>query len=126
MDIQQVRFGNYSIGNPKGNVGAKQKQANEKTQANNNNETPKTVDADKFFEALNMQGVQNKMQVSVTKTEVNPLEHLSQERINDIEAMMAEFENGVEQTANLIEGEFPGLFANDKKYALAAQVFAKE
>ena len=127
MDIGQVRFGNYSVGNPKGNIGAKQEQGSEKTQANNNAETQQTMSADKFFEALDIQGAQNKAQINATtKKEINPLDYLSQDRIDDIEAAMAGFENGVNQIANMIEQEFPNLFAEDKKYSLAAQVFAKE
>ena len=62
----------------------------------------------------------------VARKEVNPNDYLSEERISDIEAMMAEFDNGVNAVANTIEAEFPGMFAQAQKNALAARVFAQE
>ena len=127
MDVNQVRFGNYSIGNPSGGAAKRsEKQDDEKVL---NFEAPKTqnVDADDIFAALGLAALQNKAQIgNVEKKEVNPLEYLSQDRIADIEAAMAEFENGVNTVANALDAEFPGAFAPDQRNALAASIYARD
>ena len=40
--------------------------------------------------------------------------------------MMAEFEAGVDEIALSIEEEFPGMFSQEYKNALAAGIFAQE
>lgn len=127
MDVNQVRFGNYSIGNPNG--GAAKRSEKEVEKAPVNIEAPKqsVVDADDIFAALGLAALQNKAQIgNVEKKEVNPLDYLSQERIADIEAAMAEFESGVSTVADALEAEFPGAFAPDQKNALAASIYAKD
>ena len=127
MDINQVRFGNYSIGNPQ--VGAKKSEA--KTQENVQPEVQKEgvkneVNAENILSALNIAGTQNLAQINfAAKKEINPADYLSPERIADIEAMMAGFENGVNAVADVIEAEIPGL-SEANKNALAAGVYAQE
>jgi len=127
MDVNQVRFGNYTIGNSQANLGKKEdsKEGNVQQQIAQENNLPK-INADDFFNAMNIAGLQNKAQISVAKKEVNPADFLSQERISDIEAMMGNFDSGVNQIADTIENEFPGLFAPDNKLALAAKIFADQ
>lgn len=126
MDVNQVRFGNYTIGNSQANLGKKEdsKKESVQQQAQENN-LPK-LSADEFYNAMNIAGLQNKAQISVAKKEVNPLDYLSNERISEIEAMMGKFDYGVNQAADTIEQEFPGLLSPDNKLALAAKVFAQE
>ncbi len=127
MDVNQVRFGNYTIANSQAQLTKKEdaKKENVKQETSNPSIESK-VSAEDIYNAMDITAAQNKAQISVAKKEVNPLEHLSQDRINDIEAMMAEFENGVNKTADIIEQEFPGLFPNDARLALASKVFAQE
>lgn len=126
MDINQVKFGSYSIGNSKAGAKEGRKETQEAQQAQTTNESVKQISADKVYEALNFQGLQNLAQINVAKKEVNPEQYLTEDRIKDIEAMMGNFENGVNEVANTIDAEFPGLFKDDTKYALAAQIFAQE
>lgn len=128
MDINQVRFGSYSIGNS--NIGAKKdgSKSEEKTDRGVEQQNANSVfNADDMFSAMNIAGLQNKAQINFKEQkEVNPLEHLSADRIADIEAMMGEFENGVNDIAAVIDEEFPGMFEPDAKYALAAKMYAQE
>ena len=128
MDVNQVRFGNYSIGNPQGGAPKKSEANASETQANPQQQgaQPK-FDVDSMFNAMNIMGMHNLSQLNKAEAKmVNPSDYLSQERISDIEAAMAGFESGVESIANTIEAEFPGMFAPDQKNALAAQIFAAE
>ena len=43
----------------------------------------------------------------------------------DIEAMMADFEIGVNQIVDVLEDEFPGMLSDEKKFDLAAELFAQ-
>lgn len=127
MDINQVKFGSYSIGNPQGGMAKKSEANASETQTQNSQPQSKQLSADEMFNALNIAGMQNMAQVNRTGSKmVNPSDYLSEDRISDIEAMMAGFEAGVDQIANTIEGEFPGMFAADQRYALAANIFAAE
>ena len=126
MDINQVRFGGFSIGANKGNAKSEDTKK-EETKASVGGEVRKDVEPDVFFETLDNLAVQGQLQVSQTgKKEINPADYLSQDRIADIEAMMGEFENGVDTVANTIESEFPGFFSAETKNALAAGIFAGE
>lgn len=127
MDINQVKFGSYSIGNPKGGNARKSEQEAGTTQAQNTQSELRQLNADEMFNALNIAGMQNMAQINRMGSKmVDPKDYLSEDRISDIEAMMAGFEAGVDEVANTIEAEFPGMFAADKKYALAANIFAAE
>ncbi len=127
MDVNQVKFGNYSIGNSKMGAKEERKEKRAESQQTANNEALKQISADEVYQALDVQGLQNRAQIGLAqRKEVNPSDYLSEERISDIEAMMKEFEGGVEAHANAIDAEFPGLFKEDAKLALAAQMFAKE
>lgn len=122
MDVNQVRFGNYSIGNS--NSGAKKSEEKEeqKPQLNEKAEsTAKNVNADELFSAMNTAALQNKAQVNFTaKKSVQ----LDSDRVADIEAMMAEFESGVNNIAGMIADEFPSMSAKMRN-DLAARIFAQ-
>ena len=94
--------------------------------AQNQQAQPQNFDAENYFNALGMVGAQNMAFISKTDKIPNPSDYLSEERISNIEAMMAEFDMGVDEIANTIEAEFPGMFAADQKNALAANIFAAE
>ncbi len=126
MDVNQVKFGNYAIGN--GNSGAK-KSEGKKEDAAQENLAPaqaQTVDANSVFDAMAVQGLQNKAQINfAAKKELDPVAFLGEERVADIEAMMARFENGVKNVSSTIDSEFPGAFSEADKNALAAHIYAQ-
>ena len=129
MEINQVKFGNYSIGTSQSGAKKNEKKEANNTQQNVNQQAAqaKSFDVEAMFNAMNIAGLQNKAQINKTEAKaVNPSDYLSEDRISDIEAMMAEFDSGVNDIANTIEAEFPNVFAQDKKFALAAKVFAQE
>ena len=127
MDINQVKFGSYTIGNPKGGAAKKSESEASETQTQNQHSDAKQVNPEAMFNALNIAGMQNMIQINKPGIkEVNPADYLSQDRISDIEAMMAGFEAGVDEIANTIEIEFPGMFAPDQRNALAASIYAAE
>jgi len=126
MDVNQVKFGSYSIGNSQTNSKQEKAKPNEVKDVVETGNL-KQVSADEIFSAMDLQGIQNKAQVNLAqKREVNPNDYLTQDRIDDIEAMMGNFENGVLDAADTIDAEFPGLFKDADRLALAAQVFARE
>jgi len=127
MDINQVRFGNYSVGNHQTRLKQDESKLGEKQQAEEKANVVKEKDPDDVLNALNIAGMQNMAQINVVeKKEVNPFEHLTSDRVADIEAMMADFELGVDQVADMLEDEFPDMLSNEQKMALAAQIFAQE
>lgn len=126
MDVNQVRFGNYSIGNSQGGAPKRSEEEAKETQEQPQYVMAQNFDVDDYYSALGMVGMQNMAFVSRTDSIPNPDDYLSQDRINDIEAAMATFENGVDEIANTIEAEFPDMFAPDQRNALAAQIFAAE
>ena len=127
MDVNQVRFGSYSIGNPRTSSGKSEEAPKEELAKEANENGVKQLSADDLFNALNLAGLQNKLQVnSAGHKEINPADFLTEDRIADIEAMMGNFEIGVSQVADIIEAEFPEIFAPDQKLALAAGIYAQE
>ena len=125
MEINSVGFGNFSIGAKSANA-QKNDEKQEAPKASVSGEQ-KSIDSEALFNAMNIAGLQNKVQISQTgRKEINPSDYLDENRIADIEAMMGEFENGVDARADILENEFPGFFADDTKYALAARMFAAE
>lgn len=126
MDVNQVRFGSYSIGNPQGGAPKKsEEQVNEQTQ--NQTQTTSSANPNEVMNALGMQGMQNIAFISKPEAQsINPTDYLDEERISNIEAMMAEFEAGVDVIGNQIEAEFPGMFSIANRNALAAEIFAAE
>lgn len=126
MEVNQIRLNNFTIGSKSSGL---RRNEEEKTEEKVFEKTA-VVDESKtkeLFNTLDITGIQNKAQMNlVARKEVNPSDYLSEERISDIEAMMAEFDNGVNAVANTIEAEFPGMFAQAQKNALAARVFAQE
>ena len=128
MDVNQVRFGNYSIGNPQGGAPKKSEANASETQTQSQqNQGAQKFSVEEMFNAMNIAGMQNMVHINRAEAKaVNPADYLDERRISDIEAMMAEFESGVGEIANTIEAEFPGMFAQDQKNALAAEIFAAE
>ncbi len=129
MDIGKVKFGEYSVGNgqiaPKTkNEGKKETKQEVLTQAKQN-----AINPDDMYNALGLMGTQNMAFIS-RSSKIADVESasnlLGEERVNDIEAMMAEFENGVSDIADIIDEEFDGMFDEAEKNALAAKIFAKE
>ena len=127
-EVNNVRFGNYSISNPQQ---GKSKKAND-GQVNEGSAQPQSqaqssLNPNDVLSALGNMGAYNLISINKQEAQtVNPADYLSEERISDIEAAMAEFEAGVDTIATSIEEEFPGLFAQDYKNALAAQIYAQE
>ena len=119
----------FLLGVQENSVLSKKKESNEANETQvgvQKQNQAKQMDVDGMFNAMNIAGLQNKAQINRAETKmVNPSDYLSEERISEIEAMMAEFDSGVNTVANTIEQEFPGVFADSQKFALAAQVFAK-
>ena len=133
MDINQVRFGNYTIGNSQANLGKKEEtKKGDVEQKAQNNDLPK-ISADDFYNAMNIAGLQNKAQISIVKKDLSTQEGINAliakystpEQVKNIEAMMNRFNSGVEKTADVIDAEFKGIFKPADKYALAAKVFAQ-
>ena len=124
MDVNQVRFGNYSIGNHQAQTKKENKELDEKSKQEVKTGKGSEKSPEGVMDALSIAGMQNMAQVNiVAKKEVNPTDYLSNERVADIEAMMADFELGVNQIADVLEDEFPGMLSDEKKLALAAQIF---
>ncbi len=127
-EVNNVRFGNYSIGNSQQ---GSQKKANEgqvgQESAQPQNQTQSTFDPNSVMSALGNMGAYNLISINKAEAQaVNPADYLSEERMSDIEAMMAEFETGVDAIGNQIEAEFPGMFSVANRNALAAEIFAAE
>ena len=125
--INNVRIGNSQTGSTHArNAKTSEEQVNQNLAQNLEQQTKSTYNPDSILTAMGYEGAYNMMQINKSNSlnNVNPSDYLSEERISDIEAMMAEFETGVNNTANVIEGEFPGMFTEEQKNALAAQIFA--
>ena len=128
FDINQIRFENQSIGTTQNGVGKSgEKDAKSPEPQANAKESDRKFDADAMFSAMNIVGMQNFAQINRAQVQnVDPTKYLDENRISDIEAAMAEFENGVDLIAQTIEAEFPNSFSDEQKYALAATVYAAE
>lgn len=134
MDVNQVRFGNYTIGNQQASFGKKEEAKEESVkQQPAQEQNLQKFSADEFYSAMNIAGLQNKAQISFAKKEMSDeaineivAKYSTPEQQSRIEAMMGKFDNGVNQAAETIEQEFPGMFSSDSKLALAAKVFAQE
>ena len=125
MDINQVRFSNFSIGNSSARQ-AKEEKADENKAEELRKESISTFNPEKMLDAMETQGLQNLAQVNmVSKKEVNHAEFLTEDRIADIEAMMGDFEAGVGKIADVLEDEFP-MLSPDNRLAFAAHIFAAE
>ena len=125
----RIGLGSQSIGNkPSTTTKNSGKEASETQQnAPAQQQNVQNFNEKDFFNALSFVSQQNMVQINRPEAQaVNPTEYLSEERISDIEAMMAEFDSGVSGVANTIEAEFPGVFDEASKNALAARIFAGE
>ena len=130
MEIGKVKFGEYSVGN--GQIAPNKKNAGKeeaKEQEVSTQSKQNAVKPDDMYNALGLMGSQNMAFIS-RSTKVSDLESatnfLGDERVQDIEAMMAEFENGVADVADIIDEEFEGVFDEAERNALAAKIFAQE
>ena len=130
MDVNQVKFGNYSIGSSSSGAANNSKENASEAQTQNAQAQAQGINAssaDSILNALGIAGMQNLAFINKTEPQApNPADYLDENRISDIEAAMAEFESGVDNIANVLDAEFPGMFADDQKLALAAQIFAAE
>jgi len=130
MDVNQVKFGNYSIGSSGSGAANNSKENASEAQTQNTQAQAQGINAssaDSILNALGIAGMQNLAFISKTEPQApNPADYLDENRISDIEAAMAGFESGVDNIANVLDAEFPGMFADDQKLALAAQIFAAE
>ena len=125
MDINQVRFGGFSVSNFNTRQ-AKEEKSEESKAEELRKESISTFNPEKMLGAMEVRGLQNLAQVNiVSKKEVDPAEFLTEDRIADIEAMMGEFEIGVGKIADVLEEELPMLSA-DNRLAFAAHIFAAE
>ncbi len=129
MDVNHVKFGNYSIGNSRPNAKRNNlKEAQENPKSESKAQDNKNINPEQVFSAMNIVGAQNAAQINLNPISDIPdvSKYLTDDRIADIEAMMKEFDNGVNVAANAISQEFPGLFSAAQTNALAARVFAQE
>lgn len=125
MEVNQVRFGNYTIGNSGARNAKQQEKPAEDIVMLSSGEKTETVSGEKVLEAMNAISFQNKSQINtVGNKEVNPSNFLSEKRIEEIEAMMKGFENGVNQVKDVLAEEFPEMSESNKN-ALAARIFAQ-
>lgn len=126
--VNNVRIGNSSIGNAYSKNSKSKKDELIDTAQNQQQQTKSSYNPDDVLAAMGLEGSYNMMNINKTnsKGSVDPTKYLSEERISDIEAGMAEFESGVNEALLVLENEFPGMFTEEQKYALAAQIFAAE
>ena len=123
MDVNQVRFGSYSIGSSQsGAPRSTNKEASETQTPSVESQITSTVKADDMLGAMNIAGSYN--MVSVVKS-VNPADYIDDQRASEIEAMMAGFDAGVEAAVDIINADFPGMFTDQEMYALAAESVAR-
>ncbi len=130
MDINQVRFGNYSIANS----GAKAKKQPKKEEQTNLTESknqfqPKDANNNAVLDALNLQGLQNKAQILPNKKELDIdallAKYSTPESQDRIANMMNSFDLGVNKVADTLDKEFPGVFSDENKNAFAASIYAQ-
>ena len=129
MNVNRIGLGSQSIGNQPSSTAQKGKQEADETQQNlqAQKQNVQNFDEKDFFNALSFVSQQNMVQINRADAQaVDPTNYLSEERISDIEAMMAEFDSGVSNIANTIEAEFPEVFDEASKNALAARIYAGE
>ena len=144
MDVNNVRFGNYSIGNSNARqLKGEQKPAEEKSAETKQNQNV-FINPDKAMDVLAAQGMMNMAQIElVSKNEEKPFnpstflkdaeevlgykvsDYISEDRMVDIEAAMGRnFNSGVDKVADIVGNEVPLSQAN--RLALAAHIFAEE
>ncbi len=130
MDINQVRFQNYSIGNS----GARAKKETKKEEQTPLLETKTDTQmqqskSDNVLNALSLQGIQNKAQIIPAKKELDIdallAKYSNPQSAKRIESMMNDFESNVNTIANTVETEFPGVFSKESKNAFAASIYAQ-
>lgn len=126
--VNNVRIGNSSIGNSYSKNAKSKKEELTDAPQNQPQQTKSSYNPDNVLAAMGLEGSYNMMNINKSNSldNVVPTKYLSEERISDIEAGMAEFETGVDEALEVLENEFPGMFTEEQKYALAAQIFAAE
>ena len=122
-------FGGYHVNN--GQMGLRSQNDEQKEtekDLKSEGQNREAVSADDYFKAMNLAGSQFKAFIS-KNTGVDSIEKatelLGEDRTSSIEAMMAEFENGVNDIADIIDEEFGDIFSTPEKNALAAKIFAQ-
>lgn len=121
--ISRISFnGTFNV--PKKSVNEDIKEKEEQKQPEN---TQKQVEPDKILEAMNYSGVLNLVNTKVPV--INPKDYLSEDRINDIENSMKNFQIGVDENLKALNDEFGELpefktLNEADKLAMAAQAFA--
>ena len=81
------------------------------------------VSAEDIMNAMNAIGAQNFAFVAPKQiSEINPKDYLSQERIEEIEAMMGKFDTEVEKYAEQVRNEF-GEISDSTAYTIAAKAY---
>ncbi len=126
QEVNNVRFGNYSIGNSQsGKPKAKEGEVNQGSTSVAQEQTQSKFNPDGVMNALGAMGAYNLISINKADTQaINPSDYLDEGRISDIEAMMAEFEAGVNEYAVVLEEEFSGALTQPQINALAAQMYA--
>ena len=125
MDINQVKFGSYSIGNGSFGTNNKNDKPEQVQQPVANGEQVQSLNANEVYNAMHLMGLQNMSVISANPKEIDPSKYIDEKRVSEIEAMMAEFDAGVEQTASILDEEFPGMLTEVEKYALAASIYER-
>lgn len=121
----QSSFGSSSTGGASG-VGGRHASNRE---ASSNDTQRQASNSEDVMIALELQGVQNLAYIkSMGKMDITTPEaaasYLGEEEVDNIEAMMAEFENGVDMYRDMIDDEFGDSLSEAERNALAAQVYA--
>ena len=125
MEINQVKFGNYTIGNNGARQAKQESKPEEKFAPEAGKGQQQQLNPEDMYSAMSIAGLQNKAQINFNgKKEIDPANFLSEERIADIEAMMEGFENGVSAIAEVVGEELPNI-SEANKNALAARIFAQ-
>ncbi len=91
--------------------------------------TSNQVPAEQILDALAAAGNANAAQMGLGAKNINPRDYLSEDRINDIEKSMSQFDAGVEEHLGVLKDEFETVpefaqLSEAGQYALAAQSFA--
>ena len=128
FDINKIRLENQSLSAAQSGLARSSEKEQKMPQAEvGTKEASGKFNVDAMFHAMNIDGMHKFAQINMNQFKsIDPTKYLDENRISDIEAAMAEFENGVDVIAQTIEAEFPNSFSDEQKYALAATVYAAE
>ena len=128
-EVNRIGWANTAIGNGlfANNSKTKPEAEAEKQSTAFNQNLNSTVSPEDVLSAMQNLGAYNFINVNKTEAQtIDPTKYLSEERIAEIEAMMAEFDSGVEEVAAIIGKELPEDVSQATKNALAASIYAQE